>query len=86
MADYSVVFARSARKEFEKLDEPHCSRVLSRIRGLSQNPRPEGCRKLLGAADLWRIRIGEYRVIYRIEEGRKEVDVIVVRHRSTAYR
>jgi mRNA interferase RelE/StbE len=86
VAEYSVTFARSARKELERLDEPHCSKVLSRIRGLSKNPRPDGCRKLQGAVDLWRIRIGEYRVVYRIEEGRRVVDVIVVRHRSTAYR
>jgi mRNA interferase RelE/StbE len=86
MADYAVTFARSARKELERLEEPLCSRILSRIRSLTRIPRPDGCRKLQGSTDLWRIRIGDYRVLYSVDDTEQVVDIIAVRHRSDAYR
>lgn len=86
MAEYAVVFARSARKELEALEEPLASRVLRRIEKLVANPRPGGVRKLRGASGLWRLRVGDYRVLYAIHDDRKLVDVIAIRHRSDAYR
>jgi len=86
MARYEVTFARSARKELERLARSLQSRVFRRIELLGSNPRPAGCRKLEGAEDLWRIRIGDYRVIYSIDDPRGVVDVNAVRHRSDAYR
>lgn len=50
------------------------------------NPRPRGCKKIEGEEDLWRIRIGQYRVLYRIYDADKLVDVIAIRHRRDAYR
>jgi len=61
-------------------------RIIVRIEGLASNPRPQGCVKLLGADNLWRIRVGEYRVIYSIDEHTRIVDISAVRHRSDAYR
>ena len=86
MHEYAVVFARSARKELERLGEPLASRVLRRIEALALSPRPDGCRKLQGAANLWRIRIGDHRVLYSVDDVRLVVDVIAVRHRGDAYR
>jgi mRNA interferase RelE/StbE len=86
MGEYSITFARSARKELEGLHEPLCSRILSRIETLGKTPRPEGCRKLQGAENLWRIRIGVYRVLYSVDDSGRLVDVIAVRHRRDAYR
>ena len=86
MDEYSVVFARSARKELERLEVALGSRILRRIESLAKNPRPEGCRKLQGAANLWRIRIADYRVLYAVDDAAQIVDVIAVRHRSEAYR
>jgi mRNA interferase RelE/StbE len=86
MATYRVAFARSARKELERLNDPLRSRVLRRIERLASSPRPVGCQKLEGAEDLWRIRIADYRVIYSIDDSRGIVDVSAVRHRSEAYR
>ena len=60
--------------------------MFRRIELLATNPRPAGCRKLEGAEDLWRIRIGDYRVIYSVDDARRIVDVSAVRHRSDAYR
>lgn len=64
--NYDVVFARSARKELERLEQALSFRILRRIERLSRNPRPDGCRKLQGASNLWRIRIGDYRVLYAV--------------------
>lgn len=86
MADYPVVFARSARKELQNLDPQVARRILKQIEALVANPRPSGVVKLEGATDLWRIRIGEWRVVYRISDRDRVVDVIAVRHRSDAYR
>ena len=85
MADYSITFARSARKELESLNAPLVQRIFPKIEALAKEPRPKGCRKLRGEKNLWRIRVGEYRVIYSIYDDKKVVDIIAVRHRSAAY-
>jgi mRNA interferase RelE/StbE len=82
---YSIVFARSASKELESLENKVVARVVPRIMSLSDDPRPSGCKKLAGAVDAWRIRIGDYRVIYRVDDTASLVTVMVVRHRSRAY-
>ena len=86
MADYSVVFARSARKELQNLDPQVARRILKQIEALVTNPRRSGVVKLEGAVDLWRIRVGEWRVVYRISDRELLVDVVAVRHRGAAYR
>jgi mRNA interferase RelE/StbE len=86
VAEYAVVFARSARRELEQLEVGVARRIISRIEGLASNPRPPGCVKLQGADDLWRVRVGDYRVIYSIDDSARIVDVSAVRHRSDVYR
>jgi mRNA interferase RelE/StbE len=86
MPEYEIVFARSARKELQSLSLIVAERILEKIELLSVNPRPSGCKKLRGQPGLWRVRIGEYRVIYSIDDVTRVVDVSVVRHRSEAYR
>ena len=86
MADYTVVFARSARKELQNLDPQVAKRILKQVEALVTDPRPAGVVKLEGASDLWRIRVGQWRVVYRISDRAHLVDVIAVRHRSDAYR
>ena len=60
-------------------------RIVQAIRNLSDDPRPAGCKKLVGSRDLWRIRVGDYRVIYRIDDANAAIEVTIVRHRSAAY-
>ena len=86
MADYEIFFARSAVKELERFNNPMRSRIFNRIARLASNPRPAGCRKLEGAEDLWRIRIGDYRVIYSVDDSQSIVDINSIRHRSDVYR
>ena len=85
MADYSVAFARSARKELEKLPSSAADRIVDRIEGLATIPRPSGAVKLKGNKTLWRIRVGEYRVIYSIDDAARAIDISAVRNRKDAY-
>ena len=86
MADYEITFARSARKEFQALPSSVAERVLKKVESLSSEPRPAGCRKLRGPTNLWRLRVGEYRVVYDIDDDNRIIDIVIVRHRSDAYR
>lgn len=86
MADHRVVLARSAGRELEKLPANLVGRIFPKIEALSAQPRPPGCKKLKGGRGLWRIRIGDYRVIYSVDDRAHLVDIVAVRHRSEAYR
>ena len=86
MDEYEVVLSRSARKELEALPDAIQDRVLARVVSLTQNPRPTGCRKLAGSDSLWRLRVGDYRVLFGIDDRVRLIDIVAVRHRSDAYR
>lgn len=83
---YTVSFKTSAVKQLRKLPKPLASRILAKTTSLSHEPRPSGSVKLVGGSNLWRIRIGDYRVIYAIDDGNKKVDVRIVAHRREVYR
>lgn len=82
---YEIRFARSATREFRALPNQIVARIARKIDLLTENPRPVGCRKLQGYADLWRIRIGNYRVIYSISDQINVVEIRRVRHRRDVY-
>lgn len=86
MNRYEITFARSARRELEALEARLVTRVWAHIQGLADQPRPPGCRKLQGDEALWRIRVGDYRVLYEIKDDTRVVDIVAVRHRRDAYR
>jgi mRNA interferase RelE/StbE len=86
MADHTVTFARSARKELEQLPDEIAGRILERIENLAVQPRPPGVVKLIGGKNLWRIRVGDYRVVYAIDDTQRLVDISVIRHRREVYR
>jgi mRNA interferase RelE/StbE len=85
VTEYTITFARSARRELEALDARLVQRIVPAIDVLARDPRPRGCRKLRGESNLWRIRIGQYRLVYAVYDERQLVDIIAVRHRSKAY-
>ena len=86
MAGYKVSLARSARKQLFALDPAVAQRIVSRLEALAENPRPPGCVRLQGARHLWRVRVGDYRIVYEIDESTRMVDVSIIRHRRDAYR
>jgi len=83
---YEVYLERAAERDLRHLSSEEFHRVIPRIKALSENPRPSGCRKITGSKNDWRIRIGDYRVIYEIDEDAKVVRIMRVRHRREVYR
>ena len=83
---YEVLIERTAERDLRSLSSPLFLRVIPHIRALAENPRPGGCHKLVGSKNDWRIRIGDYRVIYEIDDRQKLVKVFRVRHRREVYR
>lgn len=86
MASYSVRLKRSAEKDLRRIDKSRVPSIVAAFESLEKNPRPEGCRKLVGSDSTYRIRIGEYRVVYLIEDTICIVEVERVRHRKDVYR
>ena len=85
MTEYLIAFAATAKKELTDLPSEAIGRLLPKIRELAGNPRPAGCKKLHGYKDRWRIRVGNYRVVYAIDDRQKSVDVTRIAHRKDAY-
>ncbi|MFZ0317656.1 MAG: type II toxin-antitoxin system RelE/ParE family toxin [Candidatus Sulfotelmatobacter sp.] len=85
MANYSVVIKSSAQKELDALDDVVFRRIDRKILALAGSPRPTGCKKLKGYRDQWRIRIGDWRVIYLIDDPANLVTITRVAHRREVY-
>jgi mRNA interferase RelE/StbE len=86
MPQCAVSFRRSAEKDLRRLDTAVQRRVLRSANALARNPRPNGCRKLVGSENAFRIRVGDYRVIYTVEDAILVVAIESVRHRREVYR
>lgn len=86
MEPYSIVITRSAEKELKAIPPGDLQRVVNRIRGLAQQPRPSGCEKLSGESERYRIRQGDYRIVYSIDDAARLVEVVKIGHRREVYR
>ncbi|HVE95667.1 MAG TPA: type II toxin-antitoxin system RelE/ParE family toxin [Pseudonocardiaceae bacterium] len=82
----NVTFHPDVYKQLQQLPRQVFSVALNAIIALTNNPRPAGVKKLVGSRSDWRIRIGEYRIIYEIDDTAKSVTVVQVAHRRDAYR
>jgi mRNA interferase RelE/StbE len=83
---YRVFLERAAERDLNRLSSEIHDRVIRAIRALGSNLRPAGCRKLVGSKNDWRIRVGDYRVIYEIADAIRIVRVNRVRDRREVYR
>ncbi|MGH9201466.1 MAG: type II toxin-antitoxin system RelE family toxin [Vicinamibacterales bacterium] len=84
---YTVVLTPAAQRDLSALDRRTLQRVDAKIRALATNPRPSGAEKLKGGAgDVYRVRLGDYRILYPIEDDRLLVVVVRIRHRREVYR
>ena len=83
---YKVIVSRSAEKELNKLPETILKRISIVFDSLIYNPRPTGSKKLKGTdIDLWRVRVGDYRIIYDINDKIRIIDIKKVGHRKDIY-
>ena len=86
MAGYAIRIKASVEKDIAALPRDVVLRIFQGIETLSENPLPHGVRKLSGAEHLYRTRVGDYRIIYAVHDEEREVVILYVRHRRSAYR
>jgi mRNA interferase RelE/StbE len=84
--NYDVLIANRARKEMEGIPSPALETVEQKILSLGGDPRPPGCKRLKGNDRTWRVRSGNYRILFQIDDSEKTVTVIRVGHRKDIYR
>ncbi|MDQ2921255.1 MAG: type II toxin-antitoxin system RelE/ParE family toxin [Acidobacteriota bacterium] len=82
---YTVSLRSRASREIRNLDRPTLARSSKAIDGLSENPRPTGCLKVKTSEGRWRIRVGDWRVGYEIDDDARQVSIITVGHRRDFY-
>lgn len=83
---YSIFFNRSAEKELERLPKKEIQRIIILIEKLTDDPFPRSAKKLSGKLNLWRIRSGNYRIIYSVEKNVLRIEIIRIRHRRDVYK
>lgn len=85
MVSYSLYIKQSAQKELDALADTLFARIDRKILALIDDPRPAGCKKLKGYKDHWRVRVGDWRVLYIVDETARVVTVTRVAHRREVY-
>jgi mRNA interferase RelE/StbE len=83
---YRIEWKSSAVREIKRLDRKVVARIVAAVDGLSSEPFPVGAKKLRGGNITYRIRVGDYRVVYDVFAGQLIIEIIRVRHRKDAYR
>jgi mRNA interferase RelE/StbE len=85
VAKYTIGLKASAQKELDAFSDPLFTRIDNKIMALGENPKPPGCKKLKGYKDQWRIRAGDYRIIYIIDDDKKHISITRIAHRREVY-
>ena len=86
MDSYRIRWKKSAYKELRKIQKKYIPKIIESVENLSENPIPSGAKKLYGSEKSYRIRVGDYRIIYEIEQQQLIIQIIRVRHRKDAYK
>ncbi|HEY5161697.1 MAG TPA: type II toxin-antitoxin system RelE/ParE family toxin [Terriglobales bacterium] len=86
MTSYRVALTASTEKELHGLPTKVVARIMPRLEHLALAPRPPGCKKLKGGDKEWRIRVGDYRIVYVIDDTARTVDVTRIAHRREVYK
>lgn len=86
MGSYKIIWKTSAEHDLRNIDAQHIPRVIKAVEALAQTPFPPSARKLRGSERIRRIRVGNYRVIYQVDNELKVVVIFYVRHRKIVYR
>ena len=83
---FEIYLERSEGKRLRNLSGNILRRIIPHIKSLKDDPKPAGCRKIVGAERVYRIRIGDYRVVYEIDEERHRINIMAVGYRKDVYR
>ncbi|MHC4173266.1 MAG: type II toxin-antitoxin system RelE family toxin [Planctomycetota bacterium] len=84
MAKYRITIKKSAAKELEDIPKKDLRKIVKRIQSLTENPRPHGSQKLSGK-EQYRVRQGDYRIVYSIEDKESLIDIVKIGHRREIY-
>ena len=85
MAKYKITIKKSAAKELQEIPKRNLQKIVKRIQSLSENPRPSGSQKL-SAQEKYRVRQGDYRIVYSIDDKELVIDIVKIGHRREVYR
>ena len=85
MGCYSIEWKTSAKKDLRKIDKQKIPKILEAVANLALNPHPSNHKKIIGTEHNYRIRVGDYRVIYFLEDAKLVIEIVRVRHRKEAY-
>lgn len=83
---HDVLIEKRAEKDLNNIPSDHFQKIITILKRLANNPRPQGCKKLAGSKSDWRIRVGVYRILYEINDRENKVRIMRVRHRREVYR
>lgn len=83
---YEILLKRQVEKDLKKIDRQIVDKIFSKIEGLKENPHPQNSLKLTNTIKTDRLRIGDYRIIYQVDEYNKRIIIFYIRHRKDAYR
>jgi mRNA interferase RelE/StbE len=83
---YKILIEKRAEKDLRALGQSDYSRILERLLMLRENPRLNDVKKLIGSRNSWRLRVGDYRILYDIVDSKKEIKVYRIKHRREAYK
>jgi mRNA interferase RelE/StbE len=83
---YEVIVESAAAKGLRRFPKDVVEKVAKELKGLREDPRAPGCRKIVGSTDTYRIRVGDYRIVYEVEDASKRVIVMAIGHRKDVYR
>ena len=86
MANYDIQIAKSVLKSLKVLPAPDVKKIVAAIQSLALDPFPDGCRKLSGEKSTYRVRQGNYRVIYELDGGKLRILILKVGHRKDVYK
>ena len=83
---FEIYLEKRAEKDLKKLSPQLFHKIIHIIKSLKENPKPKDSKKLEGSKNDWRIRVGDYRILYEISYSQKKIYVMRVRHRKEVYR
>ncbi|MFN4219043.1 MAG: type II toxin-antitoxin system RelE family toxin [Candidatus Bipolaricaulia bacterium] len=83
---YQLIIKPGVQRQLRQLDSPALRRIMRKLQQLQQNPRPSGVQKLHSGLEGYRVRVGDWRILYTIDDQAHEVQVYRIKHRSRAYR
>ncbi len=84
--NYKIIIPKPVQKQLNKIPQPQLNRILTAVRLLKENPRPDGVKKLKSLVNTYRIRVGDYRVIYKINDQELMIVLLNSDHRKDVYR